>query len=70
MEYARFFAELTPQLEGARVLAAERDRELAPRFNVFDYVRDDELGLSRIIADLLNPNAKHGQGGSYSSRRC
>ena len=62
MEYARFFAELTPQLEGARVLAAERDRELAPRFNVFDYVRDDELGLSRIIADLLNPNAKHGQG--------
>ena len=62
MEYARFFAELTPRLEGARIRAAERDRELAPRFNVFDYVWDDELGLSRIITDLLDPKASHGQG--------
>ena len=46
MEYERFFAELTPRLERARVRAAELDRELAPRFNVFDYVRNDELGLS------------------------
>ncbi len=58
----RFFAELTPRLERARVRAAELDRELAPRFNVFDYVRNDELGLSRIIADLLDPKASHGQG--------
>ena len=32
------------------------------RFNNLDYLRDDELGLSRIIADLLNPKASHGQG--------
>ena len=62
MEYERFFAELTPRLEGVRVLAGELDRELAHRFNVFDYLRDDELGLSRIIADLLDPKASHGQG--------
>ena len=62
MGYERFFAELTPRLEGARVLAGELDRELAHRFNVFDYLRDDELGLSRIIADLLDPKANHGQG--------
>ena len=68
MEYARFFAELTPRLEGARVLERELDRKLAHRFNVFDYLRHDseqervpELQLSRIIADLLNPKARHGQ---------
>ena len=62
MEYERLFAELTPRLEGVRVLAGELDRELAHRFNVFDYLRGDELGLSRIIADLLDPKASHGQG--------
>ncbi len=40
----------------------ELDRHLARRFNVFKYLRTDELGLSRIIADLLDPAAEHGQG--------
>ncbi len=40
----------------------ELDRELARRFNVFDYLRTDELGLSRMLADLLDPAGKHGQG--------
>ena len=57
-----FFAELSPRLETARALERELDRHLARRFNVFHYLRDDELGLSRIIADLLNPEARHGQG--------
>ena len=58
----RFFAELAPRLETARELDLELDRRLARRFNVFDYLRTDERGLSRIIADLLNPQAGHGQG--------
>ena len=69
MEYERFFAELAPRLDIARVLERELDRELAHRFNVFDYLRHDseqervpELKLSRIIADLLNHKARHGQG--------
>ena len=62
MEYERFFAELTPRLEMARDLECELDRKLAHRFSVLDYLRDNELGLSRIIADLLNPKARHGQG--------
>ena len=62
MEYERFFAELVPRLDSARVLERELDRKLAHRFNVLDYLRDDELGLSRIIADLLNPEKSHGQG--------
>ena len=62
MEYERFFAELVPRLDSARVLERELDRKLAHRFNVLDYLRDDELGLSRIIANLLNPEKSHGQG--------
>ncbi len=57
-----FFAELAPRLETARALEQDLDRHLARRFNVLDYLRSDELGLSRIIADLLDPQATHGQG--------
>ena len=62
MEIERFFDELAPRLETARVLEQELDRNLARRFNVLDYLKTDELGLSRIIADLLDPDASHGQG--------
>ena len=43
----------------------ELDRHLARRFNVFDYLRTDELGLSRIVADLLDPGASHAQGALF-----
>ena len=49
-------------MDTARVLDQELDRNLARRFNVLDYLKTDELGLSRIIADLVNPDASHGQG--------
>ena len=62
MEYRRFFAELLPRLDAARQLEREFDRRFAHRFNVLDYLRQDELGLSRIVADLLDPTARHGQG--------
>ncbi len=62
MEYRRFFAELLPRLDAARQLEREFDRRFAHRFNVLDYLRQDELGLSRIVADLLDPKARHGQG--------
>lgn len=35
---------------------------LAPDFNIFDFLRSDEIGLSRCISSLLNPKGKHGQG--------
>lgn len=57
-----FFTDLTPRLEAARELDEEMNRVFAHRFNVLDYLRTDELGLSRIIADLFNPKASHGQG--------
>ena len=36
--------------------------KLAPDFNIFNYMRGDEMGLSRCIASLLNPTETHGQG--------
>ena len=61
MEYRQFFAELLPRLETARRLERDLDRKLAHRFSVMDYLRNDELGLSRLIADFLDPSGKHGQ---------
>ena len=60
--YQQFFAELSPRLDTAKALERALDRHLARRFNVFDYLNTFEVGLSRIIADLLNPTARHGQG--------
>lgn len=42
-----------------------RDRQRAPGFNVFKYLREDEAGLSNMIADLLDPAAKHSQGTAF-----
>lgn len=46
----------------AREVDAQLDRQLARRFNVLDYLRTSELGLSRVIGDLFDPKASHGQG--------
>lgn len=36
--------------------------QLAPEFSIFNYIYTDEMMLSRIIADLLNPKGDHAQG--------
>lgn len=64
-ENVRLLQELAPQLRAARTVQRELNRQLARRFKVFRYLRDDELGLSRIIADLLDPAAEHGQGTDF-----
>ena len=61
----RLLQELAPHLRAARTVERELDRQLARRFRLFRYLRDDELGLSRIIADLLDPAAEHGQGTKF-----
>lgn len=64
-ELERFFAEVTPRLDTAQALDDELDRQLARRFNVFRYLRTDEMGFSKMIADLLNPAGDHGQGAAF-----
>jgi hypothetical protein len=46
------------------------DRAIAPRFNVFDYIKPNENRLSDIIAHLLDPHGRHGQGDSFLSAFC
>ena len=58
----RLLSELAARLPAARRAERQRDRHAASRFNVFRYLRKDELGLSPIIADLLDPKGEHGQG--------
>ena len=65
VEYQNFFLRLEPQLHAARILEDELNRRLAHRFNVFDYLGTLELGLSKLIADLLDPKASHGQGSLF-----
>lgn len=48
----------TDALKAAQALYS---RQLAPNFNTFDFINTSELGLSRIVADLLNPSGSHGQ---------
>ena len=57
-----FFSELSACIKYASILDSELNRKLAREFNIFDFLRDDEIGLSQIIAHLLNPLASHGQG--------
>ena len=63
--YQSFFDRLGTRLEAAREIERELDRRLAQRFNVFDYIRTDELGLSRVIAELLDPHGRDGQGSLF-----
>ena len=56
-----FFSDLRRRLFGVAAVEAELEHRIASRFNVFDYLRDDELGLSRVVAHLLDPGGPHGQ---------
>ena len=64
-ELEQFFAEVAPRLDTAQTLDDELDRQLARRFNVFRYLRTDEMGFSKMIADLLDPAGDHGQGAAF-----
>ena len=49
-------------LAQARRLYSDR---LAPDFNALDFLRVDEIGLSRLIAWLLDPSETHAQGTAF-----
>lgn len=64
-ECVQFLHSLRPLLEAARRISRELDYHTAHRFNALSYLRYDELGLSKIIADLLDPSGVHGQGSTF-----
>ena len=60
----RLLQELTPHLHAARAVERELDRYLARRFNIFRYLRDDELGITGRLEDppVKQPAAQGGGG--------
>ena len=56
------------KLEVIRELEERFSDVLAPRFCIFNYLRDDEYGLSRCLGDLLDPEGPHGQGAIFLDR--
>ena len=42
--------------------------ELAPDFSLMDWLKNDELALSRYLRFLLSPNESHGQSNFISKR--
>lgn len=50
------------KLADARAVRAVRTKEEAPDFNLVRFLRNDEDGLSDLLAHLLDPRADHGQG--------
>jgi hypothetical protein len=58
----RFFLSINSRVAIAEKKQRQLDRKKATRFNVFDLIDPDENKLSDVLADLLDPKGKHGQG--------
>jgi len=53
--------EVSQKINALETAQALYSRQLSPDFNTFDYINTDELGLSRILAALLDPTGSHAQ---------
>lgn len=53
--------EVSQKINALETAQALYSRQLSPDFNTFDYINTDELGLSRILATLLDPKGSHAQ---------
>lgn len=60
-ELQNLLNEVTKNTDALKTAQSLYSRQLAPKFNTFDFINTDELGLSKILADLLNPKGSHGQ---------
>jgi len=64
-EVKDFFSAAGHVIEAAEARQRKADRLQASRFNVFDLIEPDENKLSDILADLLDPQGRHGQGDRF-----
>ncbi len=62
MSVGLWLGEMKARLDAFRAHMKVVEPKIAPRFNTFNYLRRDEYGMSRIIADLLDPCGDHAQG--------
>lgn len=61
-ELQRFLAAVDHRVQLAETRQQRIDKLRATGFNVFDFIEPDGNKLSDILADLLDPNGRHGQG--------
>jgi hypothetical protein len=54
-----FLGSIAHELQAIKAARERYSVKLSPDFNCFDYISADEMRLSQIIADLLNPDNKH-----------
>lgn len=57
-----FFDGLASAMETYRAAKQILDVQIASEFSLFRYLSADELTISKILADLLDPRGPHGQG--------
>lgn len=60
-----FFNDLQFRKEVYETFKEKYEPFVAFDFNVFDFIRPDENGLSSIIRELLDPRGSHGQGEAF-----
>ena len=60
-----FFSAAGHVIKATEAQQRKADRLQASRFNVFDLIEPDENKLSDILADLLDPQGRHGQGDRF-----
>lgn len=53
--------EVSQKIRALETAQSLYSRQLSPDFNTFDYIKTDELGLSHILASLLDPKGSHAQ---------
>ncbi|RKG55163.1 hypothetical protein D7V64_02260 [Acinetobacter cumulans] len=58
---------VSDELRALALAKSKYAQQLAPNFSIFNYIYTDELMLSRMIADLLNPKGDHAQGHIFLS---
>ncbi|RFS34479.1 hypothetical protein DYI81_02965 [Acinetobacter sp. SWAC5] len=58
---------VSDELRALALAKSKYVQQLAPNFSIFNYIYTDELMLSRMIADLLDPKGDHAQGHIFLS---
>lgn len=57
--------DVSQKIHALETAQALYSHQLSPNFSPFNYISTDELGLSRILADLLDPKGSHAQQESF-----
>jgi hypothetical protein len=64
-DFEGFLSTASLVLDISRDAARTINESIAPDFSLVDLLMPDEVRLSNLIAELLNPNGRHGQGGRF-----